>query len=202
MGLDVNVLRSFLVQTPRATKILVTNTAGVQQEIAAPSKAAGGVTWAAIARTIETLDPSVVELFDHEDKIIRAQRFDTPAARGEAPSTLPAILERDAESARIAHFANLIAAAYRFSVETAFVKFVEIVERLDRRQELLEVRLERSERDYRRAMQEKIDEALEEAEQVARAAEEGQGNPIQNIVEEFAKGVAQGATAPNGKGRT
>jgi len=197
----VNVLRSFLVMSPRATKILVTNMAGIQQEIAAPSKAAGGVTWAAIARTIETLDPAVVELFDADDKILRAQRFDTPAARGEVASTLPAILERDAESARIAHFANLIAAAYRFSVETAFVKFVEIVERLDRRQELLEIRLERSERDYRRAMQEKIDEALDEAEQVTRAAEEQGGDPIKSIIQEFAQGVAQGATAPNGKGK-
>lgn len=199
MALDVNALRSFLVAAPRPAKILVTSGDGEQQEVL-PPKGVGGVTWAGVARSIETLDPSTVELFDSEDKLIRAQRFDAATrVDGATTAALPEILARDAESARIALFAQLLAQAYKFSVDTAFTKFVEMFERLDRRQELIEARLERAEREYRRAMQEKIDEALEDAEDAQQQAQQQQNDPIAGIVQSFVGGVAQGA-AQNGKG--
>lgn len=200
MAIDVNLLRTFLVQSPRPTKILVTSGDGEAKEIL-PPKQSGGITWAGLARSIETLDPVKVELFDGEDKLIRAQRFD--AATAEAAAELPAILARDAESARVALFASHIAAAYKFSVETAFTKMVEMFERSDARQERLEARLERVEGAYRRTMQERIDEAFEEADEVAKQAEANKADPLPGIVQSFIGGAMQGQAEqrppPNGK---
>lgn len=200
MGIDVNALRSFLVQAPRPSKILVTSGDGEEKEIA-PPKGIGGVTWAGLARSIETLDPSKVELFDATDKLIRAQRFDAQAP--DESGALPEILKRDAESARIAMFAQHIANAYKFSVETAFTKMVELTERLDHRLERMEIRLERAEASYRRVMQERIDEAFEEADEVAKAAETQAADPAAAIVSSFLGGARQGAAQqeppPNGK---
>jgi hypothetical protein len=195
MALDVNALRSFLVASPRPAKILVTSGDGEQKEIL-PPKGIGGVTWAGVARSIETLDPSTVELFAADDKLIRAQRFDA-TVKGDVTAELPAILARDAESARVALFAQHIAAAYKFSVEVAFTKFVEMFERLDRRQELIEARLERTEREYRRAMEDKIADALEDAEEAAKQAAQQQTDPAAALVQTFMGGVAAGQ---NGKG--
>lgn len=200
--LDVNALRSFLVALPRPTKILVTTMNDEKQEVLPPKNGRGGITWAGVSRSIEALNPAVVELFNETDQLLRAMRCDakvvTPAEE------LPAILARDAESARVALFARHIADAYKFSVETAFTKLVEMFERLDRRQELLEVRLERTEREYRRAMQEKIDDAFEEAEEAAKEAAAQQADPAAAIVSSFLGGVGQGQAAPqapNGKGK-
>ena len=106
MSFNLNELRSFLVQSPRPAKILVTCGDGDTKEIL-PPKGVGGVTWAGVARSIETLDPAKVELFDADDKLLRAQRFD--AQLPDVETALPEILKRDAESARIALFAQLIA---------------------------------------------------------------------------------------------
>jgi hypothetical protein len=199
MALDVNALRSFLVQSPRPAKILVTCGDGETKEIL-PPKNVGGITWAGLARSIETLDPAKVELFDASDKLIRAQRFD--AGTPDVESTLPEILKRDSESARIALFAQLIAGAYKFSVETAFTKMVELTERLDSRLERMEVRLERAETQYRKEMQDRINEAFDEAEEVAKEAEQTAANPATNLVQAFMQGAASGqqqAAPPNGK---
>ncbi len=203
MSLDVNALRSFLVSSPRPAKILITSGDGVQQEVL-PPKGVGGVTWAGVARSIETLDPAIVELFDADEKLIRAQRFD--AATSSTPEgVLPDILKRDAESARLALFAQLLAGAYKFSVETAFQKMVDIFERLDQRQERVERRLEHAEGQYRKLMQDRVDEAMEEAEEVAKAADENKADPLGAIVQSFVGGASQGraqATPPvNGKGK-
>lgn len=203
MSIDINALRSFLVQSPRPTKILVTSGDGEEKQIA-PPKGVGGITWAGLARSIETLDPAKVELFDADDKLIRAQRFDAQVANSE--TELPEILKRDAESARIALFAQLIAGAYKFSVETAFTKMVELTERLDSRLERMEVRLERAETQYRREMQSRIDEAFDEAEETAKAAQAQQADPAAALVQTFLGGVQQGREEqtvppqqPNGK---
>lgn len=191
MGVDVNLLRSFLIQTPRPSKILVTSGDGEEKEIL-PPKQSGGITWVNLARSIETLDPVKVELFDAEGKMLRAQRFD--AAMAETTAELPAILARDAESARVALFASHIAAAYKFSVETAFTKMVEMFERSDARQERLEARLERVEGAYRRTMQERIDEAFDEANEAAKEVEAQKENPLAGIVQSFVGGMQTGQT--------
>lgn len=196
MGVDVNALRSFLVQAPRPSRILVTSGDGEEKEIA-PPKGIGGVTWAGLARSIETLDPVKLELFDATDKLLRAQRFD--AQPGGDSTELPEILKRDAESARIAMFASHIANAYKFSVETAFTKMVELTERLDARLERMEIRLERTEANYRRAMQERIDEAFEEADEAAKHAEAAQNDPAAALVQSFIGGAAQAQHPPNGR---
>jgi hypothetical protein len=201
MAFDVNALRSFLVASPKPAKILVTCGDGEAKEIL-PPKGVGGITWAGVARSIETLDPAKVELFDADDKLLRAQRFD--AALPDAETTLPEVLKRDAESARLVVFAQLIATAYKHSTETAFTKMVDIFERLDARQARVENRLEHAEAQYRRIMQDRVDEAFEEAEEAAKAAEEqqqqAQGDPAKVFLAAMAQGAqARPAPPPNGK---
>lgn len=193
MALDVNSLRSFLVAQPRPARILVTTGEGEEKEVLPPGSANSGHSWAKLARTVETLDPARVELFDAEGKLLRAQRYD--AGKAEAISELPAVLARDAESARVALFARHIADAYRFSVETAFTKMVEMFERSDARQERLEARLERVEGAYRRTMQERIDEAFEEASEAAKEVEAQKENPLAGLVQSFVGGAVQGQQA-------
>lgn len=200
MSLDVNALRSFLVASPKPAKVVVTNTLGDQQEVLPPT-GVGGVTWAGVARTIETLDPALVEVFDADNKLIRAQRFDSGPTK--EAGVLPDILARDAESARLALFAQLLAGAYKFSVETAFQKMVDIFDRLDQRQERVERRLEHAESQYRKLMQEQVDDAFDEAAEVAKQAEAAKADPLAGIIQSFAGGAAQGVAAaapsPNGK---
>jgi hypothetical protein len=203
MALDMQALRTFLIAAPRPAKILVTGVNGEQQEVLPPPKGISGVhgvTWASIARSIETIDPAIIELFDADNKLIRAQRFDVKTNGAE--TEMPAILARDAESARVALFAQHIANAYRFSVETAFTKLVEMFERSEARQERVETRLERVEGAYRRTMQERIDEAFDEADEVAKQAAAQQADPGAAILQSFMGGAAQGAaqrSTPNGK---
>lgn len=202
--MDANALRSFLVAAPRPAKILITSGDGEQKEIV-PPKGNGGVTWAAVARSIEALDPARVELFDGQDRLLRAHAFDAALPRGGSDPTvaeLPEILKRDAESARLALFGKLLADAHRFAVDKAFDKIVELVERLDERQIRTEARLERVEASYRRAMQDKIDDALDEADEVQQQAQANAENPIGAMVEQFVAGAKQGVAdkRTNGKG--
>ncbi len=192
--IDVNALRSFLVASPRPAKILVTTGDGEKQEIL-PPKGLGGVTWAGVARSIETLDPVVVECFDEETKLIRAQRFDA-GTKDTPEGAIPEILKRDAESARLALFAQLLSQAYKFSVETAFTKMVDIFERLDARQERVERRLEHAEGQYRKVMQDRVEEALDEADEIAKQAEQTKADPAAAIMQTFMGAAQQGA---NGK---
>lgn len=206
MAHDVNAIRSFLVQTPKPEKILVQCANGEEKELTAP-KGVGGVTWAALARSIETLDPVKVELYDVSDKMLRATRFDSLPTKAE--TELPAVLARDAESARMVVFANLLSQAYKFSVEIAFTKMVELMERVETRGERMEVRLERMETTYRREMQARIDEAFEDADEAAKAAEQTKADPATALVQTFMGGLTQGqqetpepsSQKSNGKGR-
>lgn len=194
MSLDVASIRSFLVASPKPAKILITSGDGERQEVL-PPKGVGGVTWAQVARSIEALDPAKLELFDAQDRLIRAHAFDANMGRSSSDPTvaeLPEILKRDAESARLALFGKLLADAYRFSVDTAFTKMVELTERLDERQARTESRLERVEASYRRAMQDKIDDALDEAEEATETAQANAANPLGAMVEQFVAGATQG----------
>jgi hypothetical protein len=201
MILDVTAIRTFLVAAPRPAKIQVTSIDGDKTEIQTPK--GPGVSWASVARSIETIDPVSIELFDETGTLIRAQRLDG-LGKDSGPvvgGVLPDILARDAESARLALFAQLISQAYRFSVETAFTKMVEIFERLDARQDRVEKRLEHAEAQYRRVMAERVDAALDEAEATAREAEESKADPAGALLQTFIGGVTQGAAAaPNGGG--
>lgn len=204
MALDLNQLRSFLIQAPRPSRILVTCGDGEQKEIAAP-KGGSGTTWSGIAKSIEVLDPAKLELFNATGELLRAQGFDAMGAiNGDVrPTELPEILKRDAESARLVIFAQLLADAHKFTIGVAFSKMVEIAERSDARLERVEQRLERAEAQYRREMQSKLDEAFDEVEEAAKEAEQVKENPIMGLAQSFLGGMASGsggASPPNGKG--
>lgn len=206
MGIDEKVLRSELVKQPRPAKIVVTTEDDEQQEVRGAGKS--GVTWAAVSRTILALNPKMVSLFDESGALLRAVNaesslVETPE-RAAAP-TLPASiahLHSDPETARLVHFANLLADAYKFATGVAFAKIAELSQHATDRMVALEGRLERAEQNYRREMQERIDDAFDEADAIREAAKRGDAEGAQSILDELIKGFMNGAAdAKQGQGK-
>jgi hypothetical protein len=203
---DEKEIRSFLVATPRGSKILVRTDDDEVHEVASPN--GKGITWAHVARSIDSLKHVYIELQDSEGRMIRATR--TTGDRAEAATTAPTVvMHADPETARLTHFANLLSDAWKFSTGLAFTKMVERAAMQNERMQAVETRLERTESNYRREMKERLDEAFDRAEEIATDAEEQakQGTPP-GLLEQFALGMANGRSAaqppapppkPNGK---
>lgn len=189
-------IRNFLIRQPTAHEVRVTREGDV-------GIVAKGGSWAKCADTLRALQPDLVELLDKDGKVIRAMR---PAEEHDAEASSPeppAALAGNAEAAMLTHFANLIHRAYEHSTTVAFSKMVELVERIDGRADTIEARLERTEAAYRRAMQQRIDDALDQAEELQEQS--GSGDLLTTMANTFAQGASQSRaneSAPsNGKGR-
>jgi hypothetical protein len=202
MMMDEKEIRSFLVKQPRGTKILVRTVDDEVHELSSPD--GKGTTWAHVAASVVALVPALIEIHDAENKLVRATRC-TDVVTPSAEAGLP-VLHTDPETARLTHFANLLYRATEFSTTLAFTKMVEMFGMVNDRSMALEQRLERTEANYRREMQTRLDEAFERAEDLAEQAEtlvkEGApGDPLT----EFAKGFLQARAGapppppPNGK---
>ena len=199
--MDEKEIRSFLVAQPRGARILVRTEDDEVHDIAAPN--GKGVTWAHVARSIDALHHVYIELQDGDGKLLRATRTTGDKADAPAVQTLTAV-HSDPETARITHFANLLADAYKFSTTVAFTKMVELSQMASERLIALETRLERTEANYRREMNTRLSEAFERAEDLAEEAEERAtataGDPATVLLQQFAAGAAAGGNSapPNG----
>jgi hypothetical protein len=203
MAVDEKTLRSELVKQPRPARIMVRTEDGDTKEVQGAGK--GGTTWAAVARTIMALVPSMVELYDEQGTLLRAINAEQSTLEVHAGTTAGvagysvANLHADPETARLVHFANLLSDAWRFSTGLAFTKIVEIVQAQADRAASLEVRLEKAEAAYRREMQDKIEDAFEQAEQIREAAQAGNQEGALGMLTQFMGGLQNGkAAAPNG----
>jgi hypothetical protein len=202
MGIDERVLRSELVKQPRPAKIIVTTEDDEQQEVRGAGKS--GVTWAAVSRTILALNPKMVSLFDESGALLRAVNADSGTVETPGPSaaSIPASiahLHTDPETARLVHFANLLADAYKFATGVAFTKIAELSQHATDRMVALEGRLERAESNYRREMQERIEDAFDEADAIRDAAKRGDAEGAQSILDELIKGFMNGASDAKGE---
>jgi len=189
-------IRKFLLIQPRAETIRLTSGDAVSQEIC-PRRV--NKSWAKIAETIFALSPELIELLDKDGNLIRAIRPDSEAAQTGAAPAIPSAVSGDPETARLTHFANLLHRAYEHSTDVAFTKLVELVERLDSRSDSIESRLERTEAQNRRLLQQQIDDAYERAQEQAEAA--GGSGVKDEIMTSLLSGALQGQHAVNGKAK-
>ena len=205
--MDEKEIRSFLVAQPRGAKIIVRTQDDENHEIAAPN--GKGLSWAHVARSIDALEHVYIELQDADGRLLRATK--TTGAKAEPlPATLTTPLHSDPETARLTHFANLLSDAYKFSTGLAFQKMVELSQMSVERMMAIEQRLERTEANYRREMQERLNEAFERADDMATEAEErataSANDPTAALLQSFTGGMNAGGGHPpptptNGKGK-
>ena len=207
-------IRSFLVQTPRPHRIVVKTEDDDVHEVDGSAVGKGGATWANVARSIEALSPKLIEVYDAEGKFLRAKRGEDETPAQQSASLGLAAIQTDPETARLTHFANLLFRATEFSTTLAFTKMVELFQLQAERSSALEARLERAEETYRKAIQQRIDEAFdaaeeqrEQAEAIRQAAEAGQQDTAMQLLSSFMGGANAGREervppTPNGKGKS
>lgn len=198
--MDEKEIRSFLVMQPRGAKVLVRDEDDEVHDIAAPVGKGG--SWAQVARSIDAMKPALIEIHDADGKLLRATRCNDKQPTPSAEAGLP-VLHTDPETARLTHFANLLYRATEFSTTLAFTKMVELFTLSSERSAAIEARLERTEANYRREMQARLDEAFERADELAKEAEQAAQGPPGDPITEFAKGFLQARAgapppAPNG----
>lgn len=200
--MNVARIRGFLLQQPRPAVVRVTCNDGDPQELNTK-----GRSFAKLADTITALGADLIECVDAEGKIIRAARVSSAEARRSDAAEVPALLQTDPHAAMLTHFANLLHRAYEHSTEIAFVKMVEVMERIGDRAEAIEQRLERTEAQNRRLVQEQVEDAFERAAEEATKAAEGAegGGLLQQMAGAFMSGQMQSAVKPpvkaNGNGK-
>jgi hypothetical protein len=198
-------IRKFLMRKPRAAIVRLHTPGGITEM--RPSRTS---SLAKLADSIFAVAPDTIQLFDSEDRLIRAQRTDDePDLSTDAPK-VPQVLSADPETARLSHFATLLAKAYEHSTTVAFQKLIDLVERIDNRTDALEQRLERTETAYRRELYGKLktleDEALDALEQAGDGKEGDEEDMKKAMLMQLLQGMAQGqqdkqkTNTSNGKG--
>lgn len=185
---DSSRIRGFLLQSPKPHLVRVSTLDGEPHELRP------GRSYSKCADTIAALDIELIECLDDAGKLQRAMRMSSAEALRSDAAALPKGLEADPNALMLSHFADLIHRAYQHSTEIAFVKLVEVVERIGERSEAIEARLERQEANNRRLQQEAVDDAFERAEEAAeKTANGGGGELLQNLAGAFLNGQMQGA---------
>lgn len=197
MNFDEKKLRTFLCSAPKPARILVHVDDAEAREIVVP---ATGKTWAHIAQSIVALgDVKVVECYDANGALLRATRGEEDDRRAQETKNiaLGVPTHADPETARLIHFSNLLFRATEFSINKSFDKMVELYTLQNERMVAIESRLERTEGAYRKTVEERLRDAFEEAEAIARSHEnEPPANPLTGMLEAFMHG-ANARNAPH-----
>lgn len=188
---DEKKLRTFLVQTPKPARIVVHVDDDTREIVVPPT----GKTWAHIAQSIVALgDVKCVECYDASNSLLRATRGEEDERRAQEAKNvaLGVPTHADPETARLIHFSNLLFRATEFSINKSFDKMVELYTLQNERMVAIEARLERTEGAYRKTVEERLREAFEEADRIARDAEASAPppNPLADLAQAFMGGVA------------
>lgn len=182
MNQRTRLIRGWLLQQPRPHAVCVKSGDEVH------TIEVGTMKWAAVATSVEALDPDTIEALNDKGKLVRAVKVDqldestddetsTPEAKQEAKRA-------ERETALITTFANLLAEAYKHSTTVAFGKMVELFEAVAKRGESLEKSLAATERLLRRA----YDEGAGNKE-----GDEGEPSLLQTMFQAWAAGQKNGA---------
>jgi len=156
-----------------------------------------GQSWANIARSVDAMQPDLLQALDAEGKILRAckpyeQQTDDDGKPASSASSASA--GDDPETARFRLFAQLLAEAYKHATEVAFQKLADITDIMGRRGESLERSLASTERLLHKAWQENVEIQAEAAENQS---------PLERMAASFVGGLEHGGQAngqANGKG--
>jgi hypothetical protein len=183
--MSVARIRGFLLQLPKPSLLRVTSRDGEPQELKLSK------SFAKTADSVVALDAELVECLDASGAVLRAMRISAVDARRSDAAEIPVGLQADPNALMLTHFANLLHRAYEHSTEIAFVKLVDLTERLNDRSEAIEQRLERAEAANRRLLQDQVDDAMERVEDEANKAQEGGGDLLQQLGGAFLSGQLQ-----------
>lgn len=184
-------IRKFLLRQPRASLIRLTS--GDKTHDIVPKR---NQSWSKVGESIAAVAPELIECLDAQGNLIRAIRPQVDSDPNDAPDP-PSPLVADPETARITHIANLIHRAYEHSTNVAFNKLCELYEVQAAHSQSIEARLERTEANYRRLMQQQLNDAFVQAEELAEQSETGDGD----MLTQLGKAFLQGKDArTNGKG--
>jgi len=189
-------IRKWALKKPQPKKLRVVTVQGEERSVLVPSKP----RWRDVADTVADLDPASLEALTEAGDVIRVHHVGEVKTqrreRNNAPMEIPKELHEDPETARMNHFANLIHRAYEHSTDVAFDKLVELVDRMDRRQDAMEDRLARTESAYQAEMMARIEDMR------AAAAEQGEDAQT-SIISALANGISGKGAVPqtNGKGK-
>jgi len=178
---DSASIRGWLLIQPRPAKVRVTTVEGDERTLSTGN----GITWAALAQSIEACSPTKLEGLDDDGQLLRAVRADSLAVEAGEQSSVAASLARtaavDGESVRFDKFAGHIADAYKFATEIAFSKLVDIVTAQNKRADALEKSLATTERMLRKA----YDDNLKLQIAIASAKDGDNGDLLGEMVKAF-----------------
>lgn len=177
--------RNFCMRAPRPAFIRVLANDETQEiEIAEDQN------WARLGETLEALDPDRLELYNAEGTIIRAEKRRDP--KGASSVSVPEVLHKDPETARMVLFANLIHRAYEHSTNVAFNRLLDIVSILSEQQSKAIERTNQAEQDYRDALDEIV------ALRAEAAGTAGAEDPSAELLRAFAGGAAKARAEKKG----
>jgi hypothetical protein len=198
MAIEVPVLRLWCMKRPRPEAIRLYFEDGETKTI--PRQ--GEQSWQEMSESIAALDPVMVEALGKDGVLLRACKSGDLAredrTRDNRRVEAPPALHADPETARLCFMSDLLHRAYQHSTDVAFERvagaydaafsrLVELVEKVGDRSDAIEKRLERTELEYRREMQDRVDEALDKA-----AEQAGSGDGLAGLLSQFAGGLTLG----------
>lgn len=197
--MNARTIRGWLLRQPRPALLRLTTGDGE------PTELRPGRSFAKTAESIEALNPELIEALDDDGKLLRATNLREAEVASE-DATVPPGLAGSPEAAMITHFANLLSRAYQHSTDVAFTKMVELVERMGDRADSIEARLERSESEYRKTVNQQIRDAFKRAEEIADAQADGDASYGEQLAGALLGGMGgMGApeppAKPNGRSR-
>lgn len=178
-------IRNFLIRQPPLHSIRLTDANGDISDMVPGRKSK-----AVLAESIAAKGVDLIECLDRQGMLLRAMRVDEDAVRSSAEVPIVKGLETDPQAAMMSHFANLLHRAYEHATDIAFSKLVELVERMDARTEAIEMRLERTEANFRREQQERIEDLYDRAEEHADGTQHGQ-RMVETLVASAVQGQQQ-----------
>lgn len=177
-------IRAWLLKQPRPEIVRVISLDGAEHEVRC------GRRWADTARAICTLDPATLHALSADGDVLRAERIvetGVPEPQDDRePLTVPSILSRDPETARIITFAQLLERAHEKSND--FVRdFGKIlIERIDRQDDELTRVREEARQEFRERMRVEME-----------SMQEGEGKD--ELLRHFFGGAEQGRQESNGQ---
>ena len=184
-------LRSWLISAPRPTLVRLQLADGQVHEVECNQP------WARLGETCAAMDAVTIWAVDGHGKTLRVAKVadigdeldaDEAASSSTAPSSSPAVLQKDDSRAMLAvldKFGTLLASAYQHSNEVAFGKMVEVVNLFALSTTAMQKELVNARLEVRRMERDIIDDALEKADAA------GEGDMMRQFVGSYFAGQAE-----------
>lgn len=136
-------LNNWLRKTPQPAYVLAD---GKRVELGA-----AGSKWSDVERTIEAVGATKIEAYKHDGTLLRAMSIADESEDKSAP--VASVVHTDPETARLSHFATLLADAYDRGANSVFKAFAGVLEENNKLIKMLADRLSASDASAQRLLQ-------------------------------------------------